>query len=139
VVHGDYRPHNAIFDGGGELHANLDSELATLGEPLADFSFAQRMGRTRRAGRVRERPSDRTSGLSLAQRTRKRYSELTGTSLDHLPYYRAFNAWKAACIQLGVYARYRTGQKSTVGVDVSAVRAGIEHSIASSMAQADGL
>jgi len=38
VVHGDYRIDNVQFDD-GKLTAVLDWELATLGDPLADFSY----------------------------------------------------------------------------------------------------
>jgi len=38
VVHGDYRIDNVMFDD-GRLTAVLDWELATLGDPLADFSY----------------------------------------------------------------------------------------------------
>src|SRR4051794_2095185 len=39
IVHGDYRIDNALFDGDGTMTAVLDWELATLGDPLADFSY----------------------------------------------------------------------------------------------------
>ena len=38
IVHGDYRIDNVLFDD-GRLAAVLDWELATLGDPLADFSY----------------------------------------------------------------------------------------------------
>src|SRR5215212_2827123 len=38
VVHGDYRVDNVVFDE-GRLTAVLDWELATLGDPVADFSY----------------------------------------------------------------------------------------------------
>ena len=38
--------------------------------------------------------------------------------LSLMPYYRAFNWFKTACIVHGVYARYRAGKKSTEGVDM---------------------
>ena len=39
IVHGDYRIDNVVFDGDGTLTAVLDWELATLGDPVADFSY----------------------------------------------------------------------------------------------------
>ena len=39
IVHGDYRIDNVVFDGDGTLTAVLDWELATLGDPLADFPY----------------------------------------------------------------------------------------------------
>ena len=38
IVHGDYRIDNAMFDRAGTLSAVLDWDLATLGDPIADFS-----------------------------------------------------------------------------------------------------
>jgi aminoglycoside phosphotransferase (APT) family kinase protein len=39
VIHGDYRIDNLIFDG-SDVAAVLDWELATLGDPMADLSYA---------------------------------------------------------------------------------------------------
>jgi aminoglycoside phosphotransferase (APT) family kinase protein len=39
VVHGDYRIDNVSYERDGTLAAVLDWELATLGDPLADFSY----------------------------------------------------------------------------------------------------
>jgi aminoglycoside phosphotransferase (APT) family kinase protein len=39
IVHGDYRIDNIMFDADGRLTTVLDWELATLGDPLADFSY----------------------------------------------------------------------------------------------------
>ena len=39
IVHGDYRIDNVLYDGDGTLTAVLDWELATLGDPVADFSY----------------------------------------------------------------------------------------------------
>jgi aminoglycoside phosphotransferase (APT) family kinase protein len=40
IIHGDYRIDNLIFDGSSSVvHAVLDWELATLGDPLSDFTY----------------------------------------------------------------------------------------------------
>jgi len=39
IVHGDYRIDNVLYRTDGTLAAVLDWELATLGDPLADFSY----------------------------------------------------------------------------------------------------
>jgi aminoglycoside phosphotransferase (APT) family kinase protein len=39
IVHGDYRPGNAIVGVDGRVRAVLDWELATLGDPLADVGW----------------------------------------------------------------------------------------------------
>ena len=56
--------------------------------------------------------------------------------LRDLPYYRAFNSFKTACILHGVYARYRAGQKSTEGVDIDMLFARIGHSVDSALEMA---
>jgi aminoglycoside phosphotransferase (APT) family kinase protein len=40
VVHGDYRSGNFLHDGGGNLIAVLDWEMAHLGDPLEDLAWA---------------------------------------------------------------------------------------------------
>ncbi|MEO1065649.1 MAG: phosphotransferase family protein, partial [Actinomycetota bacterium] len=40
VVHGDFGLHNCMFDHDGSVTAVLDWEIATLGDPLADFAYA---------------------------------------------------------------------------------------------------
>ena len=40
VVHGDFGPHNSLFSQTGDIEAVLDWELASLGDPLADFAYS---------------------------------------------------------------------------------------------------
>jgi aminoglycoside phosphotransferase (APT) family kinase protein len=40
VVHGDYRSGNFLADGGGDIRAILDWEMAHLGDPLEDLGWA---------------------------------------------------------------------------------------------------
>ena len=40
VVHGDYGLHNCMLSAEGDVTAVLDWEIATLGDPLADFAYA---------------------------------------------------------------------------------------------------
>ena len=42
----------------------------------------------------------------------------TGRDLSRLDFYVAFNRWKSAAINHGVYARYMEGKKSTEGVNL---------------------
>ena len=140
IVHGDYGPHNAMFDGSGEVRAVLDWELATLGEPLADLAYTlNAWAEPDEPGIFADDPPTALPGFPSRLDLANRYAELTGTGLQNLPFYRTFNAWKVACIQQGVYARYRSGQKSSDGVDMDAVRNGIENSIAVAVEQAQRL
>ena len=117
VVHGDYGLHNSMVGADGDVVAILDWEIATLGDPLADFAYALNAW---------TEPDDPGSahaptalpGFSSREDLIGIYAEATGADLSRLDYYRSFNSFKTACIIHGVYARYRRGQKSTEGVDL---------------------
>ena len=123
VVHGDLGLHNCLFRADGELTAVLDWEIATLGDPIADFAYAAMSWITREdsAKPIRNAPSMAPGFRSRADLIQL-YAELSGRDLSQLPYYLAFNHLKAACIVHGVYARYKRGQKSTDGIDMEALR-----------------
>jgi aminoglycoside phosphotransferase (APT) family kinase protein len=136
VVHGDYGVHNTMISDAGEVVAVLDWEIATLGDPLADFAYALNAW---------TEPEDQVEGgdaptalPGFASRDELigYYQERTGADLSNLAYYRAFNSLKTACIVHGVYARYRRGQKSTEGVDLEGLFARVKLSIERSEAQA---
>jgi aminoglycoside phosphotransferase (APT) family kinase protein len=59
----------------------------------------------------------------------ERYAERTGRDLSKLDYYLAFNRWKTAAINHGVYARYMAGQKSTEGIDLDGLVTTIDTSL----------
>ena len=73
VVHGDYGVHNSMVSSGGEVIAVLDWEIATLGDPLADFAYALNAwiepGRPRRRHRVRRPCPDSRPGTSSCRST----------------------------------------------------------------------
>jgi aminoglycoside phosphotransferase (APT) family kinase protein len=119
IVHGDYGPHNALFEKTGEISAVLDWEMATLGDPLADFAYAVNAwaGQGDEPADGSDAPTD-LPGFLTRDEIVERYIARTGADLSHFWYYRVFNYWKRACILQGVYARYRSGQKSTDGVDL---------------------
>ncbi len=119
VVHGDYGPHNCLFSRSGEVNAVLDWEIATLGDPLADFAYSiNAWVEPGDAGVYGADPPTALPGFPSRDEMIARYATATGADLSDLAYYRAFNSFKTACILHGVYARYRAGQKSTEGVDV---------------------
>jgi aminoglycoside phosphotransferase (APT) family kinase protein len=118
VVHGDYGVHNTMISDEGDVAAVLDWEIATLGDPLADFAYALNAW---------TEPADQTAGGDAATALPgfasrddlvAYYRDRTGADLSNLAYYRAYNSLKTACIIHGVYARYQRGQKSTEGVDL---------------------
>ncbi len=119
VVHGDFGLHNCMFNADGTVSAVLDWEIATLGDPLADFAYAlNAWGEPGQPSVLSPEGPTQAEGFDQRQHLIDRYAEQTGRDLSNLDYYVAFNFLKTACILHGVYARYLMGQKSTEGIDL---------------------
>ena len=114
IVHGDYRIDNVVFDGDGTLTAVLDWELATLGDPLADFSYLAMQWAM---------PADGGAGLSgldlpalgipTLDQIVARYSERSGVPVaDKLDWYFAYNLFRLAGIVQGIKKRVIDGTAS---------------------------
>ena len=123
VVHGDFGPHNCLFNEQGSLTAVLDWEIATLGDPLADLAYSINAW-TEPGDRIADGVDAPTvlDGFPSRASLIERYAKSTGADVSLMPYYRAFNWFKTACIIHGVYARYCAGKKSTEGVDLDLLR-----------------
>jgi aminoglycoside phosphotransferase (APT) family kinase protein len=110
LVHGDYRFDNALVGPDGEVRAVLDWELATLGEPLADF--ANTMAAWSGPGEAMtfglEGPTSAEGCLSRTEAI-AHYAAVTGRDVSSLPWYMAWAHWRTACILSGVWARNTTG------------------------------
>lgn len=123
VVHGDYGMHNCMIDQQGQVVAVLDWEIATLGDPMADFAYAMNgWSDPDDEIRISHEAATTAPGFARRQDLIDGYAELTGCDLSNLDFYRTFNYFKTACILHGVYARYREGKKSAEGVDLEAMR-----------------
>lgn len=123
VVHGDYGMHNCMIDASGTVAAVLDWEIATLGDPLADFAYALNgWSDPDDEIRVSHEAATTAPGFPRRQALADHYAELTGRDMSNLDYYRTFNYFKTACILHGVYARYMLGQKSTEGIDLEGLK-----------------
>jgi aminoglycoside phosphotransferase (APT) family kinase protein len=114
IVHGDYRIDNVIYDGDGTLTAVLDWELATLGDPLADFSYLAMQWAM---------PADGTAGLAgldlkqlgipTLDEIVTRYSERSGVPVaGKLDWYFAYNLFRLAGIVQGIKKRVIDGTAS---------------------------
>ena len=114
IVHGDYRIDNVLFDGDGTLTAVLDWELATLGDPLADFSYLAMQW---------SMPADGSAGLSGLDLPRlgiptlaeiiERYSQRSGIPVAAtLDWYFAYNLFRLAGIVQGIKKRVLDGTAS---------------------------
>lgn len=114
IVHGDYRIDNVVFDGDGTLSAVLDWELATLGDPLADFSYLAMQWAM---------PADGGAGLagldlpelgipSLGE-IAARYSRASGVPVGpELDWYFSYNLFRLAGIVQGIKKRVLDGNAS---------------------------
>ena len=114
IVHGDYRIDNVLFDGDGTLTAVLDWELATLGDPLADFSYLAMQWAM---------PADGGAGLSgldlpalgipTLDEVVRRYSRRSGVPVTaSLDWYFAYNLFRLAGIVQGIKKRVIDGTAS---------------------------
>jgi aminoglycoside phosphotransferase (APT) family kinase protein len=140
IVHGDYGVHNSMVSADGEVVAVLDWEIATLGDPLADFAYAlNAWAEPTDPAAARGDAATAIEGFATRAELTALYAEQTGADLSDLAYYRAFNSLKTACIIHGVYARYRRGQKSTEGIDMAGLYDRIGASIELASAHATGI
>ena len=114
IVHGDYRIDNALFDGDGTLTAVLDWELATLGDPLADFSYLAMQWMMPADGGAGLAGLDLTSlGIPGLHEVVARYSERSGVPVaSDLDWYFAYNLFRLAGIVQGIKKRVMDGNAS---------------------------
>jgi aminoglycoside phosphotransferase (APT) family kinase protein len=130
IVHGDYGLHNTLIGPDGRIAAVVDWEISTLGDPLADLAYAlNQWAEPSDPPSVRGVPPTTLPGFPTRKQLAQRYAERTGRDLSLLDYYVGFNRWKSAAIVHGVYARYLEGKKSSVGVDLPALKAQILRSL----------
>jgi aminoglycoside phosphotransferase (APT) family kinase protein len=114
IVHGDYRIDNVVFDGDGTLTAVLDWELATLGDPLADFSYlAMQWVMPADGGAGLARLDLPTLGIPTLDEIVRRYSERSGVAVaEKLDWYFAYNLFRLAGIVQGIKKRVIDGTAS---------------------------
>ena len=113
VVHGDYRIDNVLFES-GRLTAVLDWELATLGDPLADFSYLAMQWVMPADGGAGLGGLDLTAiGIPTLGEIVERYSLRSGVAVaKHLDWYFAYNLFRLAGIVQGIKKRVIDGTAS---------------------------
>jgi aminoglycoside phosphotransferase (APT) family kinase protein len=124
IVHGDYRIDNLMFDGDGTLTAVLDWELATLGDPVADFSYLAMQWMMPADGGAGLAGLDlELLGIPSFHDIVDRYSDRSGiTVAGKLDWYFAYNLFRLAGIVQGIKKRVLDGTASNAQADEIAKR-----------------
>src|SRR5690242_18622190 len=124
VVHGDYRIDNVVFDGDGTLTAVLDWELATLGDPVADFSYLAMQWMMPADGAAALAGLDLPAlGIPSLQEAVERYSDRSAVPVgDKLDWYFAYNLFRLAGIVQGIKKRVIDGTASHAQAEEMAKR-----------------
>lgn len=114
IVHGDYRIDNVVYDGDGTLTAVLDWELATLGDPLADFSYLAMQWVMPADGGAGLAGLDLAAlGIPTLEEVVERYSSRSTVPVaDRLDWYFAYNLFRLAGIVQGIKKRVIDGTAS---------------------------
>jgi aminoglycoside phosphotransferase (APT) family kinase protein len=140
IVHGDYRIDNVMYDGDGTLIAVLDWELATLGDPVADFSYLAMQWMM---------PADGGAGLAglnlpqlgvpSLEEVVSRYSTRSGVTVEgKLDWYFAYNLFRLTGIVQGIKKRVIDGTASHAQAQEMAARVPTLAAAAWSFAQRAG-
>jgi aminoglycoside phosphotransferase (APT) family kinase protein len=140
IVHGDYRIDNVVYDGDGTLTAVLDWELATLGDPLADFSYLAMQWEMPADGGAGLAGLDLgTLGIPTLDAIANRYSTRSGVPVaDRLDWYFAYNLFRLAGIVQGIKKRVIDGTASHAHAAEMAARVPMLASAAWSFARKAG-
>lgn len=115
IIHGDYRIDNLIYaHNAPEVLAVLDWELATIGDPLADFAYLAMHWAMPPDGRSGLAGIDfDATGLPTLEETVARYCMMTDRdSLPDLHWYFAYNLFRLVGIIQGIKKRMADGNAS---------------------------
>jgi aminoglycoside phosphotransferase (APT) family kinase protein len=124
IVHGDYRIDNVVFDGDGTLSAVLDWELATLGDPVADFSYLAMQWVMPADGGAGLGGLDLAAlGIPILDELVRRYSKRSGVPVAAgLDWYFAYNLFRLTGIVQGIKKRVIDGTASHAKAEEMAAR-----------------
>jgi aminoglycoside phosphotransferase (APT) family kinase protein len=140
IVHGDYRIDNVLFQEDGTLTAVLDWELATLGDPVADFSYLAMQWVMPADGSAGLAGLDLAAlGIPRLDDVVQRYSERSGVPVAaQLDWYFAYNLFRLAGIVQGIKKRVIDGTASSAKAAEMASRVPMLVSAAWSFAEKAG-
>lgn len=126
ILHGDYRIDNLVYaHDSSEIKAVLDWELATLGDPLADFAYVAMNWVMEGNGR-----RSQLGGVDLAQEgipdlaeITDLYCSLTGRSeVPDMNWYYAYSLFRLVGILQGIRKRFLDGNASSAQAEETANR-----------------
>lgn len=130
LVHGDYGTHNVMIGKDAKIAAVVDWEIATLGDPMADFGYSLNAWLQPDDDLLDNANAPTLApGFPTRDEIQARYADKTGQDMSNLPYYLAYNRFKTACILHGVYARYMNGQKAIEQDELDEFRLRVDNSI----------
>lgn len=109
IIHGDYHIGNCIFGEAGELKAIVDWEMATLGDPLVDLGRLLISWPANGEARPQTMRVTPLAGFASREDMIARYTERSGRSLDHLPWFEVLACYKLGLILEGSHARAQAG------------------------------
>lgn len=114
IVHGDYRPGNALFDerAPARMTAMLDWEMATLGDPLADLGYLTVFWRDpedEETSLFDLSPVTRREGFPRRRELAALYFERSGRPAVDLAWYQTLALWKTSVFMEGNFKRARLG------------------------------
>jgi aminoglycoside phosphotransferase (APT) family kinase protein len=121
IVHADYRLDNMVMHATEpRVAAVLDWELATLGNPLADFTYVLMQWVN---GTLATIPDLEAHGIPTMEEYVAEYCRLTGRSgLPDLNWYFAYNGFRLAGILQGIVGRVRDGTANSPQAALQAAR-----------------
>lgn len=125
IIHGDYRLDNIIFaPDAAKVLAMLDWELATIGDPLADFSYLAMNWVMPADGRSGLAGADLAAlGIPTLDEAVALYCRQTGRDgLPDLHWYFAFNLFRLVGILQGIRKRLDDGNASSAQAGAMAAR-----------------
>ncbi len=124
VIHGDYRIDNLIYGDDATVRAVLDWELATLGDPVADFAYLAMNWAMPQDGRSGLAGLDLAAeGIPTMDEATARYCAATGRDgLPNLNWYFAYNLFRLVGIVQGIKKRVIDGNASNAGAAAMAER-----------------
>ncbi|MGD9812625.1 MAG: phosphotransferase family protein [Sphingobium sp.] len=127
IIHGDFRIDNMIFaPDQPRILAVIDWELATPGDPLADFAYFAMNWVTPADGRSGLAGIDlEASGLMSLEQATARYCARTGRNgVPDLNWYFAYNMFRLASILQGIKKRVIDGNASSAQAEAMIVKIG---------------